>query len=268
MAQRGITVRVDGERLLLSPRKALDDDLLARVEEHKSEIMSALAAPAAKMEPVPSTSPTTPSFPFPQSLAEKYRPKTIADFIGLEKPKRILAKLAAQPYRSAWLFVGSSGTGKTTMALALADAINAEVRHIPSQKCTVAEVEEAVRTCHYIPLQGGGFHLVLVDEADRMTPTAQLALLSKLDATAFPPNTIFIFTCNDTGNLESRFLSRCRAIEFSSYGMDGAIAAYLTKVWHAEGGNGNAPDLARLVRESRSNVRNCLMRLEIEQMGK
>ena len=39
-----------------------------------------------------------------------------------------------------------------------------------------------------------------------MTPAAQLALLSKLDATAFPPNTVFIFTCNETGNLEPRFL--------------------------------------------------------------
>ena len=42
---------------------------------------------------------------------------------------------------------------------------------------------------------------MLVDEADRMTPAAQLALLSKLDATAIPPNTIFIFTCNETDGL-------------------------------------------------------------------
>ena len=47
-----------------------------------------------------------------------------------------------------------------------------------------------------------------------MTPAAQLALLSKLDATAFPPNTVFIFTCNSTDGLEPRFLPRCRVIEF------------------------------------------------------
>ena len=100
-----------------------------------------------------------------------------------------------------------------------------------------------------------------------MTPAAQLALLSKLDATAFPPNTIFVFTCNETGNLEPRFLSRCRVIEFSSYGMVGEIANYLDRVWYAEGGNGNAPDLARLAKESCNNVRDCLMRLEVKLMA-
>ncbi len=59
-----------------------------------------------------------------------------------------------------------------------------------------------------------------------MTPAAQLALLSKLDATAFPPNTVFIFTCNATDSLEPRFLTRCRVIEFSSYGMANEIASY------------------------------------------
>ena len=64
----------------------------------------------------------------------------------------------------------------------------------------------------------GGFHLVLVDEADKMSNAAQLHFLSKLDATAFPPQTIFVFTCNTTDGLEARFLSRTRQIEFSSYG--------------------------------------------------
>ena len=74
-----------------------------------------------------------------------------------------------------------------------------------------------------------------------MTNPAQLALLSKLDATAFPPNTIFIFTCNGTARLEPRFLSRCRTVEFSSYGMASEITAFLNRVWHSEGENGNGP---------------------------
>src|SRR6202008_3672741 len=136
----------------------------------------------------------------------------------------------------------------------LASEIHAEAHHIPSQKCNAQAIEDVCRMCAYVPLSGG-FHVVIVDEADKMTSAAQLSLLSKLDATDQAPNTIWIFTCNETGSLEPRFLSRCRVIEFSSYGMNGEIAAYLDTVWHAEGGNGNAPDLARLAKESRNNVR-------------
>jgi DNA polymerase III gamma/tau subunit len=168
-----------------------------------------------------------------------YRPKSISEFIGLDKPKRILSKFAEQPYPSAWLLVGPSDIGKTSMAQALCAQMRGELHHIPSQKCTVDAIEKACHDCH--------FYVVLCDEADRMTPAAQLALLSKLDATAFPPNTVFIFTCNSPEGLEPRFLSRCRVIEFSSYGMAGEIAGYLNTVWHAEGGNGNGPDLARAV---------------------
>ncbi len=209
---------------------------------------------------------STPTLAFPQSLAEKYRPQTIAEFVGLDKPKRILSKFAAQPYPSAWLFVGASGVGKTSMALALCSQIKGELTHIPSQKCNAQAIEEACYHCHFVPLTGG-FHVVLIDEADRMTPAAQLALLSKLDGTAFPPNTVFIFTANSTDGLEPRFLSRCRVLEFSSYGMASDIAEYLDKVWHAEGGNGNCPDLTRLAKESRNNVRDALMKLELELMA-
>jgi hypothetical protein len=43
MTQRGVTARVDGETLRLKPRQALDDNLLARIKEHKPEIIRALA---------------------------------------------------------------------------------------------------------------------------------------------------------------------------------------------------------------------------------
>jgi replication factor C subunit 2/4 len=209
---------------------------------------------------------------FPQPLSEKYRPKRIAEFVGLEKPKRIAAKLAANPYPSAWLFVGPSGTGKTTLALSLAAEMPAELHHIPAKECTLETVQDVCRQCHYSPRQPENwqpvrFHLVLVDEADQMSYPAQLAFLSKLDATAFPPNTIFIFTCNATESLEKRFLSRCRTIEFSSYGMATEIVGLLTAIWEKETGSPERPNFQRIAKDSCNNVRDALMSLEVEIMA-
>jgi len=208
-------------------------------------------------------------FAFPASLSEKYRPRTLAEFVGLEKPKRILSKFADAPYSSAWLFVGPPGVGKTSMALALAEAIHAELHHIPSQQCQVEAIESVVRQCHYISA-GASLHLVLVDEADKMRKAAQLALLSKLDATAFPPNTIFVFTCNATDGLEDRFLSRTRQIAFQSHGIAEQTAKLLESIWDKET-DGTAttekPNFLRIVRDSQNCVRDSLMRLETELLA-
>lgn len=202
---------------------------------------------------------------FPAPLADKYRPREISGFLGLDKPKKIMAKFAANPRPAAFLFSGPSGTGKTTLALALCDAIQGELIHIPSQHCSVAELEESLSRTQYVPMGGKRFWFVLVDEADQMTEKAQLALLSKLDSTGRIENTVFVFTCNDTERLEKRFLSRCLTVEFSSYGLNGNLTAFLKEVWLAEGGTEeNAPNFTRL---ACGNVRESLSKLEIELLS-
>lgn len=206
-------------------------------------------------------------FDFPQSLTEKYRPRAIDAFVGLEKPKKLAARLAANPFPSAWLFIGPSGTGKTTLALAIAAAIPAEIHHIPSQECNVAQLERIAGTCQYVPMSGCKMHLVLVDEADQMSPAAQLFLLSKLDSTAALPNTIWIFTSNDSTRLQDRFLSRVKTVEFSSYGIAKDAAELLANIWTEQAPAGSqAPNFARIVKESNNNVRESLQRLETELM--
>lgn len=203
--------------------------------------------------------------PFPAALTEKYRPHSISEFVGLDKPKRICSRLAATPFESAWLFIGPSGTGKTTMALALAELMPAELHHIPSQECNLDNIERVRATCQYVPRAGCRVHLIVVDEADQMTNAAQVSLLSKLDATNFPPNTVFIFTANGTDRLEPRFLSRLRTVEFSSYGIATDAAALLERVWSCEAPAGaKVPNFARIVKESNNNIRESLMKLETE----
>jgi ATPase family protein associated with various cellular activities (AAA) len=127
--------------------------------------MKARIAMSTSMFEMGASSPMQSGLAFPQPLAEKYRPLRIADFVGLEKTKRIITKLAANPYPSAWLFLGPSGTGKTTMALALAAEIPAELHHIPAKECSLEAVQEVCRRCHYSPRSEDWkpvrFHLVL-----------------------------------------------------------------------------------------------------------
>jgi replication-associated recombination protein RarA len=205
-----------------------------------------------------------PALAFPQSLCEKYKPRELGEFVGLEKQRKILGKLAQNPRPCGLLFVGSPGTGKTSLAYAFARAIGAEIHHVGSQECTVDTLKGIARMCQFVPLSGG-YHVCIVDEADAMSDAAQKYLLSKLDGTENCPNTIWIFTCNATDRLEERFISRClRLPDFNSYGSGDAIAELLARVWQAEAGDAPSPNLKKL---ACGNVRESLQRLETELLA-
>lgn len=200
-------------------------------------------------------------------LTEKYRPSTTSAFLGLDKAKKLCANLIANPFESYFLFVGASGMGKTTLALALADELAAELHHIPSQNCTVDAIERVYSACQYVPMMGKKWHLILVDEADQMSNAAQLALLSMMDGTRKAPNTIIIYTCNETVRLQDRFLSRCIQVDFSTYGVAKDAAKLLEEVWGNEAPpSATPPNFARLVKEANNNVRAALMSLQKELM--
>jgi ABC-type cobalamin/Fe3+-siderophores transport system ATPase subunit len=213
-------------------------------------------------------------------LVEKYRPRKIADFIGLEGPKRLFENLLKAPRPVAVLLVGPPGCGKTTLAMAFAEELPGTLHHVSSQKCDVATLDRLNDLLAYYPSHGR-FHVVKVDEADQMTDKAQLQLLSRLDGTASlkpkfgggfeqgqAPQVIWIFTSNGRGEtgttppstFEPRFLSRCLVVRCEK--PDAAeIAQFLRRIWALEGG---APsDDPSPLAETCDGVRDALTRLEV-----
>lgn len=196
-------------------------------------------------------------------LVEKYRPTTLGGFIGITQAREDAADFVANPYSSAWCFVGASGTGKTTLAQAIAAELGAQVHHIASQNCTVETVKSLRHSLAFAPMFGSRWHVVIVDEADEMSGAAENAWLSLTDSTNRPVDTIIIFTCNSTEKLQKRFLSRCEVVEFSSYGIAKETADLLADVWEKETANAApAPNFARIVKEANNNVRESLQVLQ------
>ena len=206
----------------------------------------------------------------PKPLTEEFRPRVLADFVGLEKPRKVLSNLLKNPRPCAMLFQGAPGTGKTTCAYAFTSELGAEVHHVGSQECKVDTLQSIVSMCHRVAFNfetgnPATCHVVIVDEADVMSDAAQKYLLSKLDGTEPCPHTIWIFTCNATDRLEERFLSRCDIkLEFNSYGSGNDIADLLARIWSIKAPSAPLPNFKKL---ACGNVREALSRLEMELLS-
>jgi hypothetical protein len=204
---------------------------------------------------------------FGKPLTESYAPKNLSEMLGLEKQKRILAKLAANPKAGAAILMeGDSGTGKTTAGFLYLKSIGAEIHHIPSQSATVDNLKSTIDRCWYVPMAGkSGWHGILIDEADKLTPQAMLAMLSVLDGTNCPPQTVFVLTCNSVENFQDRFLGRClRLPSFNTYGASSSIKQKLAAIWKDRAGD--AP-MVSLEKVPTSSVRAAYQWLEVELLS-
>jgi len=167
-----------------------------------------------------------------QALARKWRPRSFADLVGQEHVLRALVHaLDNDRLHHAYLFTGTRGVGKTTIARILAKALNCEagVSSTPCGVCSACrdiddgrfvdliEVDAASRTkiedtrdlldnVQYSPARGR-YKVYLIDEVHMLSRHSFNALLKTLEEP--PPHVKFLLATTDPQNLPVTVLSRC-----------------------------------------------------------
>ena len=215
-----------------------------------------------------------------QVLARKWRPRFFDEMVGQEHVLRALINaLNEGRLHHAYLFTGTRGVGKTTIARILAKCLNCEegVSARPCGTCTscreiaegrfvdLIEVDAASRTrvedtrelldnVQYAPTRGR-FKVYLIDEVHMLSTHSFNALLKTLEE---PPEHVkFLLATTDPQKLPVTILSRC--LQFSLKNMTPErIAGYLGKVLDAESVPYDEPALWSLGRAAQGSMRDAL----------
>ena len=145
---------------------------------------------------------------------EKYRPSTVNDCILPDRLKKIFQDYVNTKEIPNLMLTGSAGVGKTTVAKAMCAEIG--VNHLfinSSEERGIDMLRTKIRTYASTMSLTGGKKVIILDEADYLTPEAQAALRGAIEE--FANNCTFIFTCNFKSRLIEALHSRCSVVDFS-----------------------------------------------------
>ena len=144
---------------------------------------------------------------------EKYRPITLEEYIGNETIKNKIADYLKQGSIQNLLFHGVAGTGKTTLAKLIAKNLNCDLLYLnASDERGIDTIREKIiqfassMSCNDVKI-------VILDEADYLTPQAQATLRNTIESCS--KTTRFILTCNYLERIISPLQSRCQTFEIT-----------------------------------------------------
>ena len=144
---------------------------------------------------------------------EKYRPQVLGDYVGNEVIKNKIADYLKQGSIQNLLFHGVAGTGKTTLAKLIAKNLNCDLLYLnASDERGIDTIREKI-----IPFASSmsfnDVKIVILDEADYLTPQAQATLRNTIESCS--KTTRFILTCNYLERIISPLQSRCQTFEIT-----------------------------------------------------
>ena len=142
---------------------------------------------------------------------ERYAPQTIDDCVLPTNLKKEFLAIKEMPNA---LFIGQAGVGKTTVARVLCDTLNIDYMFMnASTERGIDEVRNKIDSFASTTSLMGGYKVLLLDEADNLTPDAQKALRALIEQ--YQNNCRFVLTCNYPYKLIDPLRSRLQEYSFS-----------------------------------------------------
>jgi DNA polymerase III subunit gamma/tau len=244
------------------------------VGDHTTAAIGAARAGSTLVRPVPAG----------PSLYRRHRPRTFADVIGQEHVVRTLRNAVEQgKVHHAYLFVGSRGTGKTSMAKMLAACLNCErgptvdpcgvcescvsiasatsmdvIEMDAASNNSVDDIRELRDAVQFAPVSGR-YKVYILDEAHMLTQQAWNAFLKTLEEP--PPSTIFVLATTEAHKVMPTVVDRCHRFDFRRPNVE-QLATVVQRVAGKEDIS-IAPDAVALVaRHATGSYRDALGTLE------
>lgn len=145
---------------------------------------------------------------------ERYRPQTIDECILPDSLKKTFKEFIDSGELPNFLFAGTAGTGKTTVAKALCNEVGAEYLFINgSEESGIDVLRSKIKSFASSVSLTNAKKVVILDEADYLNPNStQPALRGFIEE--FSNNCRFIFTCNFKSRIIEPLHSRCAVIDF------------------------------------------------------
>jgi DNA polymerase III subunit gamma/tau len=219
------------------------------------------------------------------SLYRRHRPGSFDEVVGQQHVVRTLRNAVEQDkVHHAYLFVGSRGTGKTSMAKILARSLNCErggPTIAPCGECdscvtiaagtsidviemdaasnrSVDDVRDLRERVAYAPA-GGRWKVYILDEAHMLTKEAWNAFLKTLEEP--PPNTVFVLATTESHKVMATIADRCQRFDFQRPSLE-QISEVLERVSEAEGIEVEAGATAMIARSASGSFRDALGTLD------
>jgi replication factor C small subunit len=150
---------------------------------------------------------------------EKYRPRKVSDTILPEAIKSSFQQFVDRGEIPNLMLSGGAGTGKTTIARALCEEVGADYNIINgSMNGGIDTLRNEIKNFASTVSFSGGRKIVILDEADYLTPQTQAALRNFMEE--FSKNCGFILTCNFKNRIIAPLHSRCSIIDFKIQNSD------------------------------------------------